>query len=666
MTTDQQPIQTLSPQIDIPENVLSQIIPWIVGEIQTAQANRIKLEANVVEWERLYEARPKVARKMIPWDGASNIVVPIIGTAVDAVFARIMKSVFGTQKVWSAEALSPQWTDIGDPVERWLNWVANRVLELRRVCPRWFMSCVKTGTGVAKLEWVERKRNVTYRDVSGATLKQTIVTHSGPELRPIPLPDFIYSSDGIHTQDLQTCQWVAERQLYTQKSLMEMETSLVFKNTASLKGKERTTVTALEQESQRNTGIDVTNPNDIEIWEVWASFDVDGDGIPEEIVINLHLDTQTVVRAVFNYYRHQERPFHLIRFMPRDNSLLGLGIAQMLEPIQEEVSTIHNQRLDNGSLSNSNIFKARRNSVSAIGPLDIYPGAIIKVDEPDDFQEIIMGQQHQTLLPEELNSNSIGEKRTGVNDYTVGRESAAIGSNATATSTLALIQEGNKRFELTISELRYALTNIAHQVIMLYQQFAKDRHVMFELFSPADQKWMTQFLDLPEEFSRAGVLIDTPAISEASNQDTERQTYMALMQMLQPFYQGLIQSLSLTVNPQSPPVFKQIGIQAAQAAVKIWKKVLGAFGIVDADTYAPDITALMGAQSNPSGGMNGQTGGGLEGSSTDQGQQSPMEIPEGITSGNVGQGSPGSTQSGQIGGGTPSMAGPVSGTQMGT
>jgi hypothetical protein len=162
------------------------------------------------------------------------------------------------------------------------------------------------------------------------------------------------------------------------------------------------------------------------------------------------------------------------------------------------------------------------------------------------------------------------------------------------------------------------------------------------------------------------VLIDTPAISEASNQDTERQTYMALMQMLKPFYEGLIQSLSLTVNPQSPPVFKQVGIQAAQAAVKIWKKVLGAFGIVDADTYAPDITALMGAQSDPSGGMNGQTGGGLEGSLTDQGQQSPMEVPAGSTPGNAGQGNPGSAQSGQNIGGTPNMAGPMSGTQMGT
>lgn len=663
MATVQEPIQTLSPQIDIPENVLSQIIPWIVGEIQTAQANRTKLVANVVEWERLYEGRPKIARKSIPWDGASNLVVPIVGTAVDAIFARIMESVFGTQKVWSADALSPKWADIDDPIERWLNWVASRVLELRRVCPRWFMSCVKTGTGVAKLEWVERSKNVTYKDQNGAVMKQRILVHSGPELRPIPLPDFLYSNDAIHTQDIQTCQWVGERQLYTAKSLKEMETSLIFKNTDKLTGKERSGVTDLEQEAQRNTGIDVVNPNDFEIWEVWASFDVDGDGIPEEIVLNFHLETQTVLRGVFNYYRHQERPYHLIRFMPRDNSLLGLGIAQMLEPIQEEVSTIHNQRIDNATLSNANIFKARKNSASAISPLDIYPGAIIKVDEPDDFQEIKMGQQHQTLLPEELNSNAIGEKRTGVNDYTVGRESAAIGSNATATSTLALIQEGNKRFKLTISEIRYALTNIAQQVVMLYQQFAKDRRVVFELFSEKDQQWMQQFLDLPEEFSRAGVLIDTPAISEATNKDTERQTYMALMGMLQQFYQGLFQALSMTVNPQSPEIFKQLGVQAATAAVKIWKKVLGAFGIVDADTYAPDITALMNAQmtTQPMGGMNGQSGTGLEGSPTGTQQQSAMGVSQGLAQGGAGEVGTGNVIAQNYPGGMANTPGPMQG-----
>jgi hypothetical protein len=640
--------QNTGPQIDIPENVLKDIISWLTSEIQQTKAERQNLEDNVVEWERLYEARPNVARKSIPWDGASNLVVPVVGTAVDAVFARIIEAVFGSQKVWAATALSPQWAQIDDPLERWLNWCAAHVLNMPKVCQRWFMGLVKTGTGVAKLEWVDRKRNVTYRDASGAILKEQITTHSGPELNPIPLPDFIYSNDAIHTQDLQTCQWVAERQLYTSKLLKEMEASKIFKDVEKLTGKERSTLTPLEQEAQRNTGIEVMTPNDFEIWEVWGSFDVDGDGIPEEVVINFHLETRTVLRAVFNFYRHQERPYHLIRFMPRDNSLLGLGIAQMLAPIQEEISAIHNQRLDNATLSNSNVFKARRNSIAAVSPLDIYPGAIIKVDEPDDFQEIRMGQQHATLLPEELNSNAIGEKRTGVSDYTVGRESAAIGSNATATSTLALIQEGNKRFKLTISEIRRALTDIAHQVIMLYQQFAVDRKVMYELFSPEDQQWIEKFLDLPEDISRAGVVIDTPAISEATNKDADRQAYLGLMGLMKQFYDGLVQALSLTINPSSPPPFQALGKQAAEAAVKMWKKVLGAFDIVDTDSFAPDINAILSGMASPNL-MGGNPNGGTEGSPTGQGPQSPMDILGGLNNQDVGQSGAETMRSGTIG-----------------
>ncbi len=638
---------TTSPQIDIPQNVLNDIVTWLTSEIQQAQASRQNLEDNVVEWERLYEARPKTPRKSIPWDGASNLVVPVVGTAVDAVFARIIEAVFGSQKVWAATALSPKWAQIDDPLERWLNWVASSVLNMPKVCQRWFMGLTKTGTGVAKLEWVTRKRNVTYKDGSGAMFKEQITTHNGPELRPIPLPDFVYSNDAIHTQDLQTCQWVAERQLYTSKLLKEMETSQIFKDVEKLTGKERATLTPLEREAQTNTGIEVITPNDFEIWEVWGSFDVDGDGIPEEIVINFHLETRTVLRAVFNYYRHQERPYHLIRFMPRDNSLLGLGIAQMLAPIQEEISTIHNQRIDNATLSNTAVFKARKNSAAAISPLDIYPGAIIKVDEPDDIEPMQIGAPHVTLLQEELNSNSIGEKRTGVSDYTVGRESAAIGSNATATSTLALIQEGNKRFKLTISEIRRALTNIAHQIIMLYQQFAQDQTVMYELFSAEDQQWFTQFLKLPEDISRAGVVIDTPAISEATNKDTERQSYLALMGLMRQFYEGLMQAMSLTINPQAPMPMQALGKQAAEAAVKIWKKVLGAFDIVDTESYVPDINAILSGMASPNlmGGMNG----GAEGSPIGQAEQSPVDILGGSTRQDVNQSGSSVMQPGAVG-----------------
>jgi len=583
--------QSESAQIDIPEEELDTLANWAYNEIEEAKAEVSDMEDNVVEWERLYEQRPRVGRKDFPWDGASNLVVPIVATAVDTILARMLNSVFGGKDLWLGTGKAAKWVELADPIGKWINWVGTEVMKMYKVCQSWFKACVKTGTGILKLPWVRRKRNVKYKDGSGAVITEQILMHDGPKPENVSVVDFLVSNDAIHTQDIQNCEWVAQRSLYTWKNLKEMENSGVFKNVDKVKDTPRSMPTDLEEEVQENTGVTINDYKDYEVWEVWASYDVDGDGSLEEIVLNIHLETLTVLRAVYNFYRHQERPFHLIRFVPRENSIYGIGIGQMLEDIQEEVSTIHNQRLDNATLSNTTVFKRRKGIT--LGPEEIYPGAFLDVDEIDDIAELHMGQKHHTLLPEEMHTNSLGEKRTGVSDYTVGRESGAIGSRATATSTLALIQEGNKRFQMTIRDIREALNDIAHQTIMLYQQFAKDNKVMYEIFSDKERALVKRYFNLPPEFSRANILIDTPAISEAHNKDVQKQSYMTLMQIVKMYYEGLMQAFGMAANPNAPPQMKELAKQGAVAASRIWGKVLEAFDIVDSDSYVPDVEGML-------------------------------------------------------------------------
>jgi hypothetical protein len=619
--------------------MLNEVVEWVLTTLEQAEADRSQLERNLIEYERLYEARPKTPMKSFPWKGASNLVVPIIGTAVDAVFARLMNAIFGTKDVWKAVPRSPAWSGLENPMNRWLNWIADNVISLRKKAERWLLGCVKNGTGILKVEWVRRLRNLTYKDSTGGPMKQTVTIHDGPELRIIPLADFVTSADAIHTQDIQNCDLVAERQLFTWKQLKEMQASKIFNDDVDkLKEHKRSTTTDMEGEIARNTGVETSEPNDYEIWEVWCSYDVDNDGIPEELVLNIHKESRTVLRAVFNYYSHQERPYHTIPYNPRENSIFGMGIAQMLAPIQEEVSVIHNQRIDNATLANTTMFKVKGRSAHRLSPLDVYPGAFLRQDEENDIQELKLGQQHQTLLPEELHSNSIGEKRTGVSDYTVGRESSAIGSNATATSTLALIQEGNKRFKLTIENVRAALANIGYQIIMMYKQFAPDGKVVYELFSEEENRMVQEFLKLPDETSRAGVIIDTATVSEASNKDIEKQSYLMLMSLLKQFYEGLMQTFMMALNPQAPPALKMLSEHAATTAAKIWQKMLGTFDMVDAESCTPDVIKMLqlGAGVEMFGGINGQQLGGTQAGSGGAGIEPAMGGPAPSTGGELG------------------------------
>ena len=578
-------------QIAIPQAKADELGAWLYEEIERAKQDSVGRQENYTEWERLYEARPRVARKTEPWVNCANLVVPLIGTAVDSVTARLIEAVFGGKQLWVGTAKSAKWAALANPIQDWINWVGKDVMKMYDVSLNWFLTTVKTGTGILKLPWERRLRNVMYNDENGGQVNEQIVVHDGPKPQSIHPSDFFVSPDAHATKDIQYCEWVAHRGRYTKKLLKELEFSGTLYDVEKIFLSPRTQATDLEAEVQGNTGVSISQYNDYEVWEIWCSYDINEDGIPEELVVTYHPETQTILRAVYNFYRHQERPFHIIPFMPRDNSIWGIGICQMLQDIQEEVTTMHNQRLDNATIANQKAFL--RVSGTSIGDPVIGPGAIIDVDDIDDFKELKIGDNHPSLLGEELHTNSIGEKRTGVSDYTSGRESSAIGSRATATSTLALIREGNKRFRMTIKAIRESLRNIAHQVIMLYQQFAADDGVMFEIFSEDEKAIVQEYFKLPPEFSRANIAIDVPALSEADNKEADRQSYIMLLQVMQQFYSAMMEAFTVAQSPQAPPPIKQLALQGAQAGAKMWQRVLEAFDFRDPESFTPNVEDML-------------------------------------------------------------------------
>lgn len=593
--------QTFSAQIEVPEDVKEHLANWIAEEIERAKSERHGLEDNILKWNRLYEAKPEQEIKTEPWEGAANLVVPAAATAVEAIHSRIMGAVFGGKSLYHVTPRSGKWADISDSIDTWINWVAKYVMKMYKVCQTWFLSTIKHGTGVLKLPWERRKRNVVYRDRTGAEVRETVNLFDGPLPQPVPLIDFFFSPDSVFTQDIQTCEWIAHRFRNTWKTLKEKEASEIYFDVERIKENKRTEVEDVEQHVADVTGLEVTEPDDYELFEVWCSYDVEGSGNLSELIVTIHPETRTILRAVYNFFRHQERPFHVLRYMVREDTLLGIGIPEMLEDVQTELTAIHNHRLDNATIANTRAWKRRRGSV--IGDDEIFPGAFFDVDDMEDIQELRLGDVYPSLLTEEMHTNTIGEKRTGVSDYTVGRESSAIGSRATATSTLALIREGNKRFQMFIREIREVLGDIASQAIMLYQQFAPDGRVMYEMIDDSERQMVQQYMSLPLDVSRRSVLIDVAALSETNNKEIQQQTMLTLLQTVQQIYASLMQAFQVAVNPQAPEPIRNLAIQGAKTGSTLFERLLESFDFKDAESFAPDIEALLGIASFQEGGM---------------------------------------------------------------
>jgi hypothetical protein len=423
-------------------------------------------------------------------------------------------------------------------------------------------------------------------------VSEQVVLHDGPKPEFIPLEDFFWSTDANTTQDLQSCEWVAQRFYTTWKQLKEAELSGDYIDVERIRTAKRTQFKDSETDMQAITGEQPEDPGDYELYEVWASYPIDENGTLAEIVVTIHLETRTIIRAVYNFYRHQERPFHMIKFFPRETSLLGIGLVEMLSDIQEEVTAIHRNRLDNATLANAKVYK--RTTGANVQFDEIYPGAIIDVETETDLTNMDMGVEHSSLLVEEQHTIVIGEKRSGVSDYSAGRESSAIGSRATATSTMALIREGNKRFQFLIREVRKALTDIGHQIVSLYQQFAPDREVFYELFSQKDQQMFQQIMQLPPEYSRANIVIDVKALDDDNNKEIQQQAYMMMLKVLQETYMQIGNAMMIIGNPQAPPAVQGLAQQGAQAASKMIERLLEAFEFKDAEYFSPNIDELLG------------------------------------------------------------------------
>ena len=54
------------------------------------------------EYVRLYKARPKNKEVSWPWEGAANMVIPIIGTYSDELLARVVGGIWMYDPLWAA------------------------------------------------------------------------------------------------------------------------------------------------------------------------------------------------------------------------------------------------------------------------------------------------------------------------------------------------------------------------------------------------------------------------------------------------------------------------------------------------------------------------------------------------------------------------------------
>lgn len=548
-----------------------------------------------------------------PFVGAPGHVVPLSAMAVDPIVARLDTGIFKASPVFVFKGLRKSYLGYMPALEQWMEYYQRHRMKLRQtLVPRLF-EFAKHGTMVLKITQHREVCN-TRRYVKGDSWKTEdvkYVSFNGPQVFGVSIGDFMVPP---HYQYLQDCPIVVERHRITYQELKRREVAGDVVGVDRLLGQE--TANALNAlEAARADSANYIDPGHqnkfFEVYEIWCDYFYKGKDYKLSIIY--HKDTGTFLSHRLNYYFHQKKPYVLIPYTVTNDSLWGIGIVEMTLAFQKMLTDWDRSALANAMLANIRMLIASKDAEIEARP-KFYTGRVFRVADPskDLIPFTAASDVYPSTLTERQNIIGLAEKRTGVSDYLTGRESPIIGSRATATSTLALIQEGTRRVEEVMENLRAGLSEVAQLSMALWIQFGLGdvKDIVFGGEDVADQ--LTEFFDQVDIDNLHGLLaVDLSATDAANNRSVQQQVQLSIIQVMMNYLQKVIEVGKLaTESAMQMPQFTALIAEVMTSARNMFKELLTKYDIRNPEEYLPDLEEFLtsltpGAQGNPQGATGG-------------------------------------------------------------
>ena len=475
-----------------------------------------------------------------------------------------------------------------DVLEEFLQYVGYEPteLDLYPVYHEFFGETIRYGTSVLKCPQVVVKEDVATGTSGNAPSFTERVVYNGPRPMKIPFQDFLISpmDKTIESSDFyahvirlskEKLEERAFRQVYDKKAVEEI-----------LKQPDRTSYSTVDQNKITDAGASTvgiaSSEEGFKEWDIhechlkykWNSHYT-------RCIIWYHEKSDTIARAFFNYY--PSPIFISARLFFRDDMFHGYGFAEILAPFQEEISVIHNQRRDNLTVSTMSAYRVDPDSKLHKG-YKVYPSAMLPA-VAGEIEPLPMGAVATATVDEERLSLDLAERRSGVSPPQQGMGAGGQTRRGmyTAMGTLSLLQEGNTRTDLNITDMRYAHTKLGRLLCDLYAEFGiGDRSQYFgekgAVLEEALRLYKDKVLALPIYAATASV-----------NREVEKQNDMMLTNLSRQHYQMIATILQQVSNPMLPPDIKQYLQDAMEAANTLQKTVFRHFNMDEVDRLVPAI-----------------------------------------------------------------------------
>lgn len=319
-----------------------------------------------------------------------------------------------------------------------------------------------------------------------AAVERDEVLYEGPRVELVDPIDIITpanaGSDVQRMPFVQHRQYLYESELRQRVKLGQLYADRVDELVNVVRGTGETSLDSADIKTRRAEaeGVEADGASDVrdtqfEIIEDYRLYDIDDDGWGEEIVVWTapHLPGKILgYDYLDNICGHGKRPLVIARYMPIPGRFYGLSFPEVVRGIQEEINSIHNQRVDYGTIQNAPRYFYRASSSHNPTAYRVPPGGGIPIENPQSDIFVpnwngspAWGQAEEALLYQYF------ERLTGLTDLALGRQPNRVGATRTASGTNALLSEASLRFETSMRHFQRFWIEIFEHVLALDGQY---------------------------------------------------------------------------------------------------------------------------------------------------------------------------------------------------
>ena len=608
------------------------------------------------EYVRLYKGKPKNEEVNWPWEGASNLVVQLIGTFSDELLARQMAGIWMYDPLWTANLAGDTPSKEGEEMKEIYQALLQDMaydpqeLDLYRVEQGAFHSANKYGTGIIHFPW-EYQKEIEFTYIGGgagatagdeeSTMPQgepsEFISRDGPHPEMIPLNRWGFDPECPNLGNMKFFYHIDKLDYWDMKSLPGRSPYYKQKDIDNLLSSPDARQED-EMEQAFNEGKKIDPGGMAEASARWyihrCVFYYWKDGKNYCFFANYHKRTDTVLFITYNNYPKNLLPYEDVKLAYDEESYLGTGFGEMLHIYQKELSNNINWRTNNRNYAMLGAWRISPESkLSSI--LDIFPGVGIPARQGELEYIKTATDVGYNNAPDEF-IQACAKERAGIDPAMGGTGGGIVNPKRgiySAAGTSMVMTQQNNRNSLRTSDTRSAHVKIGQKCGTLYSFFGiGDRLKRYG--SNAD------ILSKALEAVAKGTLgLRLRPTSAALNKELERQNDILLSDRLQAYYQRQSQIIEAIMNPQCPPPMKDYFIQTLIAGRVLMQALLRNFNKSNIDAYLPQVKDLIMAiqqmQQQGAGAGPPQAGGPSNGAGNQQagGLDSLQGLPQGIMAG---------------------------------